>query len=181
MRKILFVLSIAALSFSAHAQDLSYRYAGAALYTGDVYGADGDGIGLYGSFPINDAFFVRVDYRHLEASDSPAELDTIELGAGYRYPLSEKADLIAGIAYVAGENNQGDDDGFGLRVGARFLLTDKVELNGTLDYVSLEDDDTIITLGGRYSFTEMFSLGLSFYTADETDADVFGLDFRVNF
>ena len=70
---------------------------------------------------------------------------------------------------------------FGLRVGARFLLTDKVELNGTLDYVSLEDDDTIITIGGRYSFTEMFSLGLSFYTADETDADVFGVDFRVNF
>ena len=60
--------------------------------------------------------------------------------------------------------------GFGVGVGMRFWAMDGLELNGSINYVDVGDDDTALNLGGLYSFTPQFALGLGTSFSDDASS-----------
>ena len=73
-----------------------------------------------------------------------------------------------------------DEDGFGATIGMRGMVSDQVELFGTLSYVDLGDDDgTAIGGGALYSFTDTFALGANVEFDD--DVTIYGVSARLYF
>ena len=63
-----------------------------------------------------------------------------------------------------------DENGYGLSVGVRSMLTDSIEIDGRLSYIDIADDsETAITLGARYYVNTNFSLGTRYTTREDLD------------
>jgi Outer membrane protein beta-barrel domain len=164
-------LAILLLGFaaSASAEDFSYNY----LYLGygtldvDDVNVDGDGFGIGGSFAISDMFHVFANYQ---AADLNFNVDATiwNAGLGYHRGISPTMDLVASVSYeyveldAPGFGNV-DDSGLGLGVGLRYAAGEKLEFNGGIDYVDLSDsgNDTSLSLGALYDFSDAFSVGVS--------------------
>lgn len=181
MKRSLFALALAAaLPFSAQAADLSYSYVEADYVNFDN---DADGWGLRGSFNFGASnFYGLASYSNVNFDDdsSDFDLDSFEIGAGYHYSLSDKADLIAELAYqnLSFDNDSADDfdggetDGFRLSAGFRGALAPKFEGMIKLNYIDSMDDDSndtssldgddngdfSLTLGGQIKFNPTWGL-----------------------
>ncbi len=147
--------------------------------------ADGDGLGIGGSYALTDQF-------HLFASYSTADLDfdidatDFNVGFGFNTPISDTIDVVATLSYVYVEFDQAtfgsvDDTGLGGSLGLRALMTPQVELFGGLEYVDLSDfgSDTALGAGIRYNFNEKFAAGFAGSWAD--DASSYTLSGRMYF
>lgn len=162
------VLLFLALSASASAKEFDYNYLslGYGILEIDDTSVDGDGFGLGGSYAINEDFHVFAGYESI-GLDGGADATGLGAGLGYHTTLSPVVDLVASVSYqyvdvdVPGFGG-GDDNGFGLGVGLRFAASEEIELNAGISYVDLSDsgDDTSFGVGGLYSFTDAFALGL---------------------
>jgi hypothetical protein len=150
---------------------LSYSYAELGYVNTEIDDAnlDGDGLVIKGSWGFTNRFHAFASYADL-GFDFGVDSSQFEIGAGINQPLTPKIDLVATVSYLSAEvtanvpgfrNLSVDDDGFGVGVGLRGLVTDQVELNGRIDYVDFDNagDDTSFTVGGRYSFTSQWSAG----------------------
>lgn len=157
-----------ALSAAASAEDFDYNWLsfGYSSIDFDNINADGDALGIDGSLAINDDFHAFASYAAADL-DFGIDATTFDIGVGYNTKLSDVVDAYARLSYeyvdvdVPGFGGN-DDNGFGFGVGMRFAATDQVELQGAIQYVDLNDsgDDTALVLGGLYSFTPAFALGL---------------------
>ena len=114
------------------------------------------------------------------------DLDQLAVGGGFYMDLSDRADFYAALSYIQAEISapglgSADEDGYGVAVGVRGMVTDKVELNGSLSYSDLGDgaDGTSFGAGALYSFTETFALGVALETDD--DVTVYGIGARFYF
>ncbi|MEE4163752.1 MAG: outer membrane beta-barrel protein [Woeseiaceae bacterium] len=178
-----FSLLAVLLSFTAAAtaDDFSYNWlqAGYGWIEFDDIDVDGDGLGIGGSFEINDEFFIFGNYAQ---ADLDFGIDTTSWNAGFGYntALTDVVDLFATVSYeyvdidVPAFGSQ-DENGFGVGVGMRFWAMDGLELNGSINYVDVGDDDTALNLGGLYSFTPRFALGLATSFSDDVSSyQVFG-------
>lgn len=172
------VLLVLAFATSASAKDFDYDYF--QLTYGNVefddVNVDGDGFGLAGSYAINEDFHVFAGY---EAAGLDFGIDATTLGAGlgWHTTLSPVVDLVASFSYQYVELDAPgvgsvDDSGLGLGVGLRFAATDLLELNAGISYVDLSDSggDTGFGVGGLYSFTDAFALGLSANWSDDVSS-----------
>ncbi len=189
LRKSLGILLLVA-AVPAVAGDLSYNYIEAGyqrIEIDDVAGidVDGDGFGIGGSFEIGDDWFVRAGYSTADF-DFGIDLDQTVLGVGYHADISPNTDVFATVNYVRAEVSASgfgsvDDDGFGISVGVRGMLTEQVELTGSLGYVDLDDsgDSTTVAAAGFYNFTDMFSAGIAIEVDD--DVTTFGILGRLYF
>src|SRR5690554_2582064 len=118
----------AAYAGNTFANDLSYNYVQLSYVETDVDGLDMDEASLDGSLKLNDNVFVVAGVAH-DRSDRiggvRAEVDSYNLGLGYRYGLNQQTDLVAGASWVRGkaELNSGfgsvsnSDNGYSLDVG----------------------------------------------------------------
>lgn len=175
------------LSAAATAEGLDYSFIQAS-YTQvefDDFDVDGDGFGIGGSFAVADRFAIFAGYATGDF-DFDVETTDIEVGGMFHTPLSESVDFVSSLSYVSAEVEAPgfgsvDDDGFGLGVGLRALASPKLELNGGVSYVDLNDsgDDTTFGAGVRYHFTEAFSAGLAGNWGD--DVSSYGISGRVSF
>jgi long-subunit fatty acid transport protein len=169
------VILILAFATSASAKDFDYDYF--QLTYGNVefddVNVDGDGFGIAGSYALNEDFHVFAGY---EAAGLDFGIDATTLGAGlgWHRTLSPVVDLVASISYQYVELDAPgvsgvDDSGLGLGVGLRFAATDLLELNAGISHVDLSDSggDTGFGVGGLYSFTDAFALGLSASWSDD--------------
>ncbi len=174
LRSILILVSLAATA-PASASEFDYNYF--QLSYGNIefddVNVDGDGFGLAGSYSINPDFHVFADYQ---AAGLDFGIDATSLGAGigWHTTLSPVIDLVASVSYQyleldAPGGADVDDSGLGLGVGLRFAASDELELNAGISYVDLSDsgDDTGFGVGGLYSFSESFSLGLGANWSDD--------------
>ena len=170
------VLLVLAFATSAHAKDFDYDFF--QLSYGNVefddVNVDGDGFGLSGSYAINEDFHVFAGY---EAAGLDFGIDATTLGAGlgWHTTLSPVVDLVASISYQYVELDapgfaSADDNGLGLGLGLRYAATDLLELDAGISHVDLGDggSDTGFGVGGLYSFTDAFALGLSASWSDES-------------
>jgi hypothetical protein len=165
------LLAIAALAplSGAAAQTLDYTYVEAAYLNTDIdlgpVTLHGDGLGVTGSLALGEKYYVFADY---DGSSFNRGVDTsgYDLGVGRRWPLQTKLDAFADLAYVHArvETRFGnaDDDGFGVDVGLRSRVSEKIELQGAISYVDLSGSETSLLLGGRYFLTNAVAVGAGY-------------------
>ena len=139
----------------------------------DDFNEDVDAFGIGGSYAFAQRLFAFTSLSTGWADD--LDVTTFELGIGIHFDLSPKLDLFGKGSWVHVEadpdpGSSVDDDGVDLEAGARFWAADKVELDGSLEYVDFGDaDDTGINLGGRYYFTPQVSGGLRLAFFEDSD------------
>ncbi len=188
--KIISALAAAAVLAVApaavQAGDLSYSYAEAGWASVDIDGLSDnfDGFTLRGSVAVGESFFLSADF--FDASSSGVDFQKYSLGFGGHYPLSDTLDVTGRVAWVKAEVGgfgfSEDDDGYSVGAGLRGKMGDRFELEGSLDYVDFggsSGDEVVATVGARYFFTDMFSVGAEFQNYD--DAQIWGVGFRVSF
>ncbi len=186
------VLFTALLAFSASASaEFDYNYFGVGYERVNLddgtFDVDGDGFGVEGSFEVGESLFIFADYAMAEFEELgiTVDADTASVGVGWHTEISNTVDFVAGLSYeyidVSALGIGIDDNGFGLGVGMRYQATDKVEVNGGIDYVDYSDggDDTSFGLGFLYSLTDGFDLGLNGEWGDDESA--YGITGRLYF
>jgi len=169
-----------AFSAAANAEGFDYNYfeLGYGILEFDDIDVDGDGFGLAGSYAINPDIHVFAAYEDA-GLDFGVDATQFAAGIGYNTELSPTVDAVARLSYQYAEIDvpgfgSVDDNGFGLGVGLRFAASDVLELDAGIDYVDFGDggDDTSFGVGGLYSFSDAFDLGLSGSWSDDTSSYV---------
>ncbi len=178
MLRSIAILVLLAATASASANEFDYDFF--QLTYGNIefddVNVDGDGFGLAGSYAINPEFHVFAGYQ-AAGLDFGIDATSLNAGIGWHTSLSPVVDLVASVSYEYVELDAPggadvDDNGLGLGVGLRFAASDELELNAGISYVDLSDsgDDTGFGIGGLYSFSEAFSLGLGAEWTDDTSS-----------
>ena len=175
----------------AFAGDLSYNFIEIGYQKADLdddlagFSIDGDGYGIAGAFEVGENWFIAVGYSALDF-DFGVDLDQLSVGGGYHFGMSESTDFFATLSYLTAEISASgfgslDEDGYGVAIGVRSLLTDKVELSGSIGYSDLGDgaDGTAFNAGALYSFTENFAVG--FDIGIDEDVTLYGIGGRFYF
>ncbi len=152
------------------------------------FDADGDMLGINGSFAVADQFHIFASYDDGEVDpDFGPEIDVtlLEIGGGINYAISDTVDLVGRLSWVSAELDAGgfgdvDDDGLGLFGGMRAMMNLQLELNGGISYTDIEDnDEASLDIGAVYNFTEVFAV-----TADASfgdDLSTYGIGLRMYF
>ena len=157
-----------ALSATAGAEEFDYNWLGInyGMIEFDDINVDGNALGIDGSFAFHEDFHAFASYAAADL-DFGIDATTFDIGVGYNTSLSNVVDAYARLSYEYVEFDVpgfgGDDDnGFGFAVGGRFAATEQLELEGAIKYVDLNDsgDETALILGGLFSFTPQFAVGL---------------------
>jgi len=182
-------LAAAMLPLMAQADNLSYSYVDFAYINTELddFDEEIDGFALRGSVEITEQAFVFGSYVDQSTSVFGEDLDVrcYGVGLGYAWPVSDTADFYGKVGYVETEAEfagfSADDDGFSLGVGLRGRVAEQFELEGAVTYIDLSEsgDDTVLGLGARWYFTDVFSLGVELETDD--DATTYGVGGRFNF
>ena len=171
------VLFLLALSASASAEfDYNYFEFVYANIEFDDIDVDGDGFGIGGSYALNEDIFVFGSYQGADL-DFSVDATTFGIGVGYHTAVSEVVDLVASVSYqfveldIPGAGDE-DDDGFGLGVGLRYAASPELELNAGISYVDFGDggDDTALSAGALYNFTDAFTAGIGGSFSDDTSS-----------
>ena len=189
-RKIL-VLSTALLALPAFAGDISYNYIELGYQKIDIddpgfgFDVDGDGFGIAGSFEVGESAFVEVSYSQadFDIGIETIDLDEIAAGIGWHTTMSNNSDFYALLQYIRAEASLTgfdsiDEDGIGFEIGVRGMVTDNIELAGSIAYVDLGDAGDGTSFGAQmlYEFTENFAAGV--FLDFEEDASSYGAGVR---
>lgn len=127
-RGLLSLALLAALPFAASAADLSYTYIEGG-YSHFNSAPDADGLIVNGSYALNDNFHVFGGYGSFGIDRTPVDLDTFDIGLGYRYGLSGNTDLVVRGTYENAVFDKGvpNVDVWSAEAGVRSALTSNVE------------------------------------------------------
>jgi len=124
---------------------------------------NGDGFTFSGAFQLKNNWHVYGAYGK-ENLDFGIDLDTWTIGLGYSYSVKENVDLYGRVLYIDASADYGantvHDDGLGLQFRVRSRVNDKLEIEGGIQYLDLENSDTSLQGSVRYYFTRSFSAGL---------------------
>ena len=134
-RKVMGLALLMAMS-PAFADGLSYNYIELGYQNAELdddFGGtsvDGDGYGIRGSYEVGESWFIAASYGTLDF-DFGVDLDQLAIGGGYHTALSDRTDVFAALSYISAEVsasgfNSLDEDGYGVVVGLRGLVSDKV-------------------------------------------------------
>ena len=188
MRSILCGLLLA-VSSTAFADDLNYNFLTLGYDRVDLdddlgFDVDGDSWNIGGSFEVGESWFLFAGYG-MGDFDFGIDLDQWSAGGGYHLPMADNVDFVATLSYQRADISAGslslDDDGFGASVGIRAMVSERVELNGAVNYVDFGDfgDNTSLSGSAWLNLTEQFALGLGVSFGD--DATAYGLGGRLYF
>ncbi|TAH38175.1 MAG: hypothetical protein EYC70_06015 [Planctomycetota bacterium] len=130
-----------------------------------------------GSFDFLFGSFLQATYT--DASDSGEDYNEARLGVGYHLTLSSSLDLFGIASYARqdldGSNVDDVDGGGALVAGARYLLTSRIELNGQLEWVNLDESDGGAGVGARYYLTDYISFGANVRFLDNDEELLLGV------
>jgi len=159
----------------------SYTFVEANYLWTDIDGLDDplDGWEVRGSIELPLNLFIQGSYS--EISDTE-EFHEYRLGLGWHLTLGKSIDAY-GILSVAGAELEdsafdADEDGIAGEVGARFLLGEKIELNGRAEWVDVDGSEVGFGAGGRFYFNSSLSAGLDVGFIDESESYSAGLRFE---
>jgi hypothetical protein len=162
------------LALAQEAPKWSYIEAGYIDFDPDG-GVSDDGWFAGGVFELGDMFHVLAEY------DDVGDFTFWNLGFGWHGGLRENADLFAQALWndVDFDSDTGDasDEGFEVDAGIRWMLLDRLELNGQVNYLSFDeaDDDTTFQFGGIFFLMEnRLGIGASWETGDSDTLRAFG-------
>lgn len=189
MRKSLALSAIAAMALAGPAlaaDKFSYTYIEGSL-SGEAIDdpngneeIEGSGVGLTGSVALNKHVFgfmnlSGTDYQYKNYDDSDFSIGRFGLGVGLNVPLGSRVDLVSGVslqrlrAKLEDFDDATNEQGYGLNVGLRGLIGERLQWTVGLNYVDFGDnfDDTSWTTGFRYYFTRTFAMGLDVGSTDK--------------
>ena len=189
MSRSLLLVFLFAFSATAGAQGQNYNYLqasyGAVSFDDSLIDVDGDGFGISGSFAINESFHIAGEYQTADM-DFGVDLNFFEAAFGYHAVMSENLDLTAQIGYLNTEVEVSgfgsvDDDGLLIGAGFRAAMTDRVELNGGLDYIDFDlgGGETRANAGFLFGLTDNMTVGAKASFWD--DINVYQLNLRFDF
>lgn len=165
---------------AALAESPNFNYVSAGYLDGDIDGDDADGWTFDGSTLLGENFFLSGQYQTVSNSDDGVDVDFnwLSAGLGYRTAISASTDFYGLVTYenveveasYRGSSISDDENGYGLSVGVRSMVSGNIELDGRLGYIDIADEsETSFTVGARYYFNNNFSLGANYTTLDELD------------
>ena len=190
-KRLLAVVASACLAMLAQpamaAKGFNYSYAEAGYRTVDVDDeSEGDGVEVNILYGATDYFHVLFSYSRLWVdkidglSSVDVDLDEFKVGFGGHYPIMDKVDLVAQVAYVDeqytgkakldddGQNVNGTgpkvnindkEEGYEATFYARVQAMKKLEMTPHVIYRDVgPDSDTGFGLGLVYNFYKKFSL-----------------------
>ena len=179
-------VALALAPLAATAADINYSFldAGWVRIDPDGISKSADGFGLRGSVGVTEDIFLFANYSDVSLNYGGASLDEKDysVGAGYAYPVSDRASLYGKVAWARvdadflGENLT--EDGYSVAVGLRGRPAEKVELEGAVTYTDFSNlgSTTSVDLGARYYFVPTFAVGLEASLSD--DAKMYMAGFR---
>ena len=179
MRTLLFAVSVLAAG-AASAQtpaqpSMDYSY-GELRYV-DVDEGGGDGFEIGGSYRL-EGNWLLVGSLTLLDFDLDVDSTTIDVGGGYIWPYRPDWDFIATLRYVNTDVDTPigsvDDSGIGFSGGVRGMIAPQFEVRGSINHITVGDDDTYFKIAGDYYFNDEFSAGLSFDVGGELDTFTIG-------
>ncbi len=104
----------------------------------------------------------------------------------FRYGLNEALDLVGEVGYADVEvdprfGDLDDNRPYHLSGGLRWMATDRVELNGKVSYVHLDDagSDTTFQIGGLFHSTADLAVGASAEFGDDANTCNLGIRYYV--
>ena len=171
-----FVLAGAA----AAAQELDWTYVGVSVgstVVEDDIGNEGDGEGVRvdGRYALTDEGgsipYLWGDWveSELDAEGLTLRTSTLTGGIGYGFELTDNSHLFVEGGYGTARTEFAgislDYDDYVASVGARTLLSTKLELNGSLG--TFGGDSTVIGLGGAYRLSDSLSITADMSLLDE--------------
>lgn len=185
MKKAVLVSALL-LSFGSVQAAESPRWDSASLsyQSVDIEGETLKGFGVSGSKLLGENFFVAGSYGststdvELFGSDLDLDYNTLSVGVGYRYAISQSSDFFGVVSYedmevkasFQGSSDDYSDNGYGLAIGVRSMLSEQFELAGSIQYIDIADDsETAFSVSALYNFTEQFSAGVGYSKGDDVD------------
>jgi hypothetical protein len=174
MRKTAILGTIAALGMSGAAlaaDDVSHSFIEAGYGYGELAGGlvDGDGFRVAGSLELPSNFILAASFREFTYDDvGSEEFSEISAGLGYKWALGSAFDVVAGASFERLELGGSGESGFGLNLGTRGRLTDKVELAANVQYQDIKTIPStfLVTVGVRRYFTPAFAAGIDVRKSD---------------
>ena len=187
MKKLIGIVLVL-FAVPAFAADVNYNYAQFAYMRADIDGTseEPDGFGIGGSFEVGESWFVVASFAQVEAEELglSAELDDLAIGFGYHTPISDNVDFYGTLSWLRSEVSADgfgsfDDDGFGATIGMRGMVSDQVELSGSIGYSDVGDfgDGTAFGVGLIYNVPDTFGLGINAAFGD--DVTIYGAGLRL--
>lgn len=168
MMKGLAVLIATVLPCAALAQQpFSYTYVEGSVISSELndigpLDAGGDGIGVRGSVSVLPRYHLFAAYTD-EGFDFDLDRTTLEIGAGYAYPLQQNFDLVGRLSYIESDIDRPgpdlEDDGFGLEGGIRGRFTPRAEFDAGIRYVDVRGSDTSLFFKGRFFLRPNLAVG----------------------
>lgn len=150
---------------------------------------DYSGYSARASLEFLDNFHTRLEYVDADWSDDAGQ-DGYTIALGAHTAITESTDLVTEFIYTDQNIDNGfieysydGYDGYGLNVGLRTLITDKLELSGGVSIRALEVNDcsqncdqTQVTIyfGGQYFVNDDMSVGIDYSEFDVQTTDDFG-------
>jgi hypothetical protein len=163
---------------------LSYTWAEARLVDEDPQGGDDyTGVRIAGAAQFHPNLFFTGALTSV--SSDGVDLDTIDLGLGFRQALNSDTDVVAGVGLVwadidAGRFGGDDDTGLSLSGGLRSFLAPRFEVGAYATYVELFGDGDVSIVGeGLLHMTPQLALVGSLSLSD--DVNVLTAGVRWNF
>ena len=184
-------LLAAGTAFSAQAAEPSYSYVQAGYNWAGVspdIGSDVDlnGWNLDGSLEFAEHFYGFVGYQDSDGDDWNAS--TWNLGLGYKMNVADNTSWFLQTKYIDETLEYGpasfkeSDSGFGIGAGVRSMLNDQFELQGGINYTSVNGvygDGFGIGVSGIYHINETWGLNLGYAYDWRQDFNISDINFGV--
>jgi predicted porin len=172
----LLAAGLLAMAGAAHATDLNYDYveAGYSVIDFDDFNEDLKSVHVNGSFLVADEVYLFAGYSDGQTdrfAGGRLGLTNYTLGAGYRFGVGPQTDFNfaaaferariegkGGLAFLGSDS----ENGYSLSVGVRHLVVPEFEVAADVTYVNIDEDDTVLTLGGLWHMTDLVAVGLAY-------------------
>ncbi len=190
MFRFIAIALLALCAAPALADEFSYSYINLGYQAVEIdlgggFDVDGDGFAIGGSFEGGESWHIFGGYGST-SFDFGVDLNEFAIGGGYHTPISDKVDFVGELAYVTVEVEvpggfSTDDDGIGVSIGLRGMMSDVVELSGSINYVDLGGGgETSFGANAWFNMGPAFALGISAGFGDDVTAYGVGVRWYFN-
>ena len=181
MRKTLLGLVLLSSAGAIHAESgPNWNFIDVSYLSADVDDEEFSGLDIAGSKLVGEDFFVTGAYSSIGAEIDGIDLDvnSTSFGLGYRHGASATTDIFGAVSYQRAEleaSYQGqsfdvDENGYGLELGLRSLITSELEVAASIAQVTIEDEsDTVLSISALYHINEQFGIGAGYAQNDDVD------------